>query len=76
MIMITEKHKKFVSEIIKLARKHKMGNLHAEFGLSFNNADKMGIYDHDKVKVDWSEGRHGAKHIIHMQSTEHVHIDE
>ena len=73
--MVTEAHKEFTKEIVKLARQYGMGSLQAKFQLSFMNIGR-GRFDTDQVDMTWSEGRHGAKTIIHLQSTEHVHIDE
>jgi len=76
--MITDAHRKFARDMVALARASGMNNLRLEFDTSSSQTflRDRDQYQHSKVVLVWSEGRHGAKTNIELFTTSTQNISE
>ena len=78
--MILKEHQDFARELVALARKHGMTNLNMTFRLDFVHTVKnpegyIAPYNQD-IRLQWSQGRHGAMNKIRLETGAAVEIPE
>lgn len=69
--MIPENYQEFCIAVVKLAREYKVQNITATIHPEFNNPDNC----KDDIRFQWSQGRHGDKGTLHMETAQHVYAE-
>ncbi len=74
---ITDKHKAFARAIVATAREHGANHLTVTFDFTSSKAfrEEDG-YCYQNMRLEWKEGRHGAKEDIKINATEEVRLNE
>lgn len=74
---LTEAHKAFASDLVKLARKHGADDLKVEFRISGPAVMRdWSKYDPARVSFSWHTGRHGAKSSYTIRAEASLTVEE
>lgn len=73
MSAVKQHHIDFARAVVKLAREHKMDNLHLRFQDSISQRD---FASYEQMSMYWAEGRHGDQNDISINCQAQVKFSE
>lgn len=71
---VLQQHKDFASEVVALARKHRVSSVQINFRMNFDFCNEFG--HGGDITASWSAGRHGDRARIGLQAVHHESIQE